>query len=92
MEEIDIFNLQTINRGKLKATVSIKLASGLVIHECKILEQDGILLAELPQRSERLKGGELVHHELIEFADPQTWARLSPELIAYYQTHTADRS
>jgi DNA-binding cell septation regulator SpoVG len=92
MEEIEIFNLQTINRGKLKATVSIKLASGLMIHECKILEQNGTLLAELPQRSERLKGGELVHHELIEFADPQTWVRLAPELVAYYQAHTTDHS
>ena len=92
MEEIEIFNLQTINRGKLKATVSIKLASGLIIHECKILEQNGTLLAELPQRSERLKGGELVHHELIEFADPQTWIYLAPELVAYYQAHTANHS
>jgi DNA-binding cell septation regulator SpoVG len=57
MEEVTVFNLRAVNRGMLKATVSVQLASGLIIHNCKILEQDGTLLAQLPQRSERPKGG-----------------------------------
>jgi DNA-binding cell septation regulator SpoVG len=57
MEEVTVFNLRAVNRGMLKATVSVQLESGLIIHDCKILEQDGTLLAQLPQRSERLTGG-----------------------------------
>jgi DNA-binding cell septation regulator SpoVG len=90
MEEITIFNLQAVNRGMLKATVSVQLESGLIIHDCKILEQDGTLVAQLPQRSERLKGGQVIYHDLLEFADPQAWASLAPQLVAYYQAHAAD--
>lgn len=86
MEDLTIFNLQAVNKGALKATVSIRLVSGLIIHDCKILQQDGLLSAKLPQRSERLKGGEVVYHDLVEFADPQTWPAIAPRLVAYYQT------
>jgi hypothetical protein len=77
MEDMTIFNLCAVNKGALKATVSIRLASGLIIHDCKILQQDGLLSAKLPQRSERLKGGEVVYHDLVEFADPRL-GRLLP--------------
>jgi DNA-binding cell septation regulator SpoVG len=86
MEDMTIFNLHEVNKGALKATVSIRLASGLIIHDCKILQQDGLLSAKLPQRSERLKGGEVVYHDLVEFADPQTWSAIAPRLVAYYQS------
>ena len=84
MEAMSIFNLCAVNKGALKATVSIRLMSGLIIHDCKILQQDGRLSAKLPQRSERLKGGEVVYHDLVEFADPQTWPAIAPQLVAYY--------
>ena len=86
MEDMSIFNLCAVNKGALKATVSIRLMSGLIIHDCKILQQDGVLSAKLPQRSERLKGGEVVYHDLVEFADPQTWPAIAPQLVAYYQS------
>ena len=86
MEAMTIFNLHAVNRGALKATVSIRLMSGLIIHDCKILQQDGLLSAKLPQRSERLKGGEVVYHDLVEFADPTTWSAIAPRLVAYYQS------
>ena len=89
MEDLTIFNLQAVNQGALKATVSIRLVSGLIIHDCKILQQDGQLSAKLPQRSERLKGGEVVYHDLVEFADPQTWPAIAPQLVAYYQSANA---
>jgi|RhiMetdeSRZDD1v2_1073273.scaffolds.fasta_scaffold1309829_1 DNA-binding cell septation regulator SpoVG len=57
MEEVTVFNLRAVNQGMLKATIRVQLESGLIIHDCKILEQDGTLLAQLPQYSERLKGG-----------------------------------
>jgi hypothetical protein len=60
-----------------------------MIHDCKILQQDGLLSAKLPQRSERLKGGEVVYHDLVEFADPQTWPAIAPRLVAYYQSANA---
>jgi DNA-binding cell septation regulator SpoVG len=91
MEAVTVFNLRAVNRGMLKATVSVQLASGLIIHDCKILEQDGTLLAQLPQRSERLKGGQVIYHDLLEFADPQTWTSLAPKLVAYYQAHASER-
>jgi DNA-binding cell septation regulator SpoVG len=67
----------------LKATVSVQLESGLIIHDCKILGQDGTLLPQLLQRSERLKGGQVIYHDLLEFADPQAWASLAPKLVTY---------
>jgi DNA-binding cell septation regulator SpoVG len=85
MEDITIFNLCAVNKGALKATVSIRLGSGFTIHDCKIIQQDGALSAALPQRSERLKGGEVVYHDLVEFADPKTWTAIAPQLVAYYQ-------
>ena len=90
MEEVTVFNLRAVNRGMLKATVSIQVESGLIIHDCKILEQDGALLAQLPQRSERLKGGQVIYHDLLEFTDPQAWVSLAPKLVAYYQAHAPD--
>jgi DNA-binding cell septation regulator SpoVG len=72
MEDITIFNLRAVHKGALKATVSIRLGSGLIIHDCKIIQQDGVLSAALPQRAERQKGGEVVYHDLVEFAD---WPR-----------------
>jgi DNA-binding cell septation regulator SpoVG len=89
MENMTIFNLQAVNKGALKATVSIRLVSGLIIHDCKILQQGGLLSAKLPQRSKRLKGGEVVYHDLVEFADPQTWPAIAPRLVAYYQSANA---
>jgi DNA-binding cell septation regulator SpoVG len=86
MEAITIFNLHAVNKGALKATVSIRFMSGLIIHDCKILHQDGRLSAKLPQRSERLKGGEVVYHDLVEFADPETWPDMALQLVAYYQS------
>jgi DNA-binding cell septation regulator SpoVG len=85
MEDMTIFNLRTVNKGALKATVSVRLGSGLTIHDCKIIQQDGALSAALPQRSERQKGGEVVYHDLVEFADPKTWPAIAPQLVAYYQ-------
>ena len=85
MDDITIFNLRTVNKGAFKATISIRLGSGLTIHDCKIIQQDGALSAALPQRSERQKGGELVYHDLVEFADPETWPDMAPQLVAYYQ-------
>jgi DNA-binding cell septation regulator SpoVG len=85
MKDMTIFNLCAVNKGALKATVSIRLASGLIIHDCKILQQDGVLSAALPQRPERQKGGEVTYHDLVEFADPNTWPALAPQLVAYYQ-------
>ena len=85
MDDITIFNLRAVNKGALKATVSIRLGSGLTIHDCKIIKQDGALIAALPQRSERQKGGEVVYHDLVEFSDPKTWPAIAPQLVAYYQ-------
>ena len=85
MEDMTIFNLRAVNKGALKATLSVRLGSGLTIHDCKIIQQDGALIAALPQRSERQKGGEAVYYDLVEFADPKTWPALAPQLVAYYQ-------
>jgi DNA-binding cell septation regulator SpoVG len=85
MDDITIFNLRVVNKGALKATVSIRLGSGLTIHDCKIIQQDGVLNAALPQRSERQKGGEVVYHDLVEFADPKTWPAIAPQLVAFGQ-------
>jgi DNA-binding cell septation regulator SpoVG len=84
MEDMTIFNLREVNKGALKATVSIRLGSGLTIHDCKIIQQDGALSAALPQRAERQTGGEVVYHDLVEFADPETWSAIAPQLVAYY--------
>jgi len=86
MEDMTIFNLHAVNKGALKATVSIRLMNGLIIYDCKILQQDGRLSAKLPQRSERLKGRDVVYHDLVEFADPQTCPAMAPQLVAYYQS------
>jgi DNA-binding cell septation regulator SpoVG len=85
MDDMTIFNLHVVNKGALKATVSIRLGNGLTIHDCKIIQQDGTLSAALPQRAERQKGGEVVYHDLVEFADPETWPAIAPQLVAYYQ-------
>jgi DNA-binding cell septation regulator SpoVG len=85
MEDMTIFNLRVVNKGALKASVSIQLASGLTIHDCKIIQQDGVLSAKLPQRPERQKGKEAIYHDLVEFADPNTWPALAQQLVAYYQ-------
>jgi DNA-binding cell septation regulator SpoVG len=85
MEDITVFNLRTVNKGALKATVSVRLGNGLIIHDCKIIQQDRVLNAALPQRTERQKGGEVVYHDLVEFADPETWPTIAPQLVAYYQ-------
>jgi DNA-binding cell septation regulator SpoVG len=85
MEDMTIFNLRVVNKGALKATVSLRLENGLTIHDCKIIQQDGVLNAALPQRSERQKGGEVVYHDLVEFADPDLWPAIAPQLVAYYQ-------
>jgi DNA-binding cell septation regulator SpoVG len=65
MDDITVFNLRAVNKGALKATVSIRLGSGLTIHDSKITQQDGMLSAALPQRSERQKGEEVVYHDLV---------------------------
>ena len=85
MDDMTIFNLRTVHKGALKATVSIRLGSGLTIHDCKIIQQDGALSAALPQRAERQKGGEGVYHDLVDIADPKTWPAIAPQLVAYYQ-------
>jgi DNA-binding cell septation regulator SpoVG len=85
MDDMTIFNLRVVNKGALKATVSIRLGNGLTIHDCKILQQHGALRAALPQRAERHKGGEGVYHDVVEFADPATWPAIAPQLVAYYQ-------
>jgi DNA-binding cell septation regulator SpoVG len=85
MDDITIFNLRVVNKGALKATMSIRLGSGLTIHDCKVIQQDGALSAALPQRAERQKGGEVVYHDLVEFADPEIWPAIAPQLVAYYQ-------
>ena len=45
MDDMTIFNLRVVNKGALQATVSIRLGSGLIIHDCKIIQQDGVLSA-----------------------------------------------
>ena len=57
MDDITVFNLRVVNKGALKATMSIRLGNGLTIHDCKIIQQDGALSAALPQRAERQKAG-----------------------------------
>ncbi len=88
MDDMTIFNLRVVNKGALKATVSMRLGSGLIIHDCKIIQQDGALSAALPQRSERQKGGEVVYYDLVEFADPKTWTVIAPQLVVYYRAAT----
>ena len=65
MNDITIFNPRVVNKGALKATMSIRLGNGLTIHDCKLIQHDGTLSAALPQRSERQKGGEMVYHDLV---------------------------
>jgi DNA-binding cell septation regulator SpoVG len=89
VEDLTLLNLQAVHKGALKAIVSIRLVRGLMIHDCKILQQDGRLSAKLPQRSERLKGGEVVYPDLVEFTDPQTWPAMAPRLVADYQSANA---
>ena len=84
-----IFNLRVVNKGALKATVSIRLGSGFTIHDCKIIQQDGVLIAALPQRAERQTGGEVVYHDLVEFANPATWPAIAPQLVAYDEVGAA---
>ena len=78
-----IFNLRVVNKGALKATVSIRLGSGFTIHDCKIIQQEGTLSVALPQQAERQTGGEVVYHHLVEFANPETWPAIAPQLVAY---------
>jgi DNA-binding cell septation regulator SpoVG len=85
MDDMTIFNLRVVNKGALKATASIRLGNGLTIHDRKVIQQDGVLSASLPQRSERQTGWEVVYHDLVEFADPETWPTIAPQLVAYYQ-------
>jgi DNA-binding cell septation regulator SpoVG len=83
MSEITIFNLKPVGKGVLKATVSVRLGNGIIIHECKIIERDGELDAFLPQRIERVKGGGYV--DLIEFEDNSVWAKMKPQILDYYK-------
>jgi DNA-binding cell septation regulator SpoVG len=57
MDDMTIFNLRAVHKGALQAPVSTRLGSGLIIHDCKIIQQDGVLSAALPQRSERQRAG-----------------------------------
>ena len=89
MDDMTIFNLRVVNKGALKATVSIRLGSAFTIHDCKIIQQDGVLIAALPQRAERQTGGEVVYHDLVEFANPETWPAIAPQLVAYDEVGAA---
>ena len=92
MNDLTIFNLRVVHKGALEATVSIRLGSGLTIHDCKIIQQNGALSAALPQRSVRQKGGEVVYHDLVEFADPETWLAMAKQLVAYYQAAASEEA
>ena len=86
MTDIRIFNLQPVGKGVLKATVSVDLGIGIIIHECKIIERDGKLCASLPQRMERTKGASTEYIALIELQDPTLWEQIEAKILHHYRT------
>ena len=86
MDNITVFNLKHVNKGVLKATVSINLGQGITIHECKIVNQDDNLKASPPQRTERIKGGGVIYHDFIEFEQKDTWNQIESQILNYYRS------
>jgi DNA-binding cell septation regulator SpoVG len=84
MDNITVFNLRAINKGALKAVVSVNLGNGLILHECKIVEKNGEVKAVVPQRSERGMGGVMIYYDIVEFAEKGDWEKVEAEILAYY--------
>jgi len=85
MTDITVKNFTPVGKGVLKATVSIDLSNGIIIHECKIIDQDGTLKAFPPQRVERAKGGIVTYHNQIEFSDEHVWDEIEQKILKYYR-------
>jgi DNA-binding cell septation regulator SpoVG len=86
MLDITVFNFTLVGKGVLKATVSVNLGNGIIIHECKIILKDDNLRAFQPQRLERAKGGISIYHNLIEFEDERVWDDIESQILAYYHS------
>ena len=81
---VTIFNFTLIGKGVLKGTVSVNLGNGIIIHECKIIDQDGTLKAFPPQRMERIKGGVVTYHNLIDFEDEGIWDNIASQILTEF--------
>ena len=87
MSDVRIFNLKEVGKGALKATISVDFGMGVTVHDCKIIEQDGEIIASLPQKVKRVKGGPTEYSELIEFEDPSIWEECLPKILDFYREH-----
>lgn len=86
MSGVKVFALKPVGKGVLKATVSVDLGIGVIVHDCKIIEKDGHLSASLPQRIERTKGASTEYIDLIELENPALWRQVETQILDYYST------
>ena len=84
MNDLKVFGWKPVGKGVLKGTVSVDLGNGITLHECKVVEQGGELIASPPQRTERNKGN-AVHVDLIEFRDKDAWNLIALRILEYYR-------
>jgi DNA-binding cell septation regulator SpoVG len=85
MDKITILNFALIGRSTLKATVSVNLGNGVILHECKIVEREGVCKVVPPQRQEHGKGGVAIYHDLIEFEDKKFWEQIEAQVLDFYK-------
>lgn len=63
-----------INKGTLKAFFSVQIAGKVIIHDCRIVQQEGQKpWASLPQSEYTNKDGKKVYRPIVEL--PDAWRR-----------------
>jgi DNA-binding cell septation regulator SpoVG len=88
MDKITILNFVLLGKSTLKATFSVNLGNGVILHECKIVEREGVCKVMPPQRQEHGKGGVAIYHDLIELEDKKIWGQIEAQVLDYYRAQT----
>lgn len=88
MDKITVLNFTLIGKSTLKATVSVNLGNGIILHECKIVAREGVCNVVPPQRQEHGKGGVAIYHDLIEFENKQLWEQVAAQVLEHYRSKT----
>src|SRR5580658_8777818 len=65
---ITVYNWKPLDHGSLRGFLTLTLPSGLVIHNCQLLEAGGRQWVGLPSRRFLMADGKVHYEPIIEFA------------------------
>jgi hypothetical protein len=86
---ITVSNWKPLKNGSLRGFLTLTLPSGLIIHNCQLLESGGQRWIGLPARQFQTANGPVRYEPIVEFASKKALSNFRRQAICALEAHLA---